>query len=595
MSDVLAEGAAIQMEGAAIHICAAAFRRIHSVVLACILMGDFAGAFAVGQGKSDVLANFNRIYVRCSRDGVAVQTQLHVVRRCPCAGKRHILGQVVVAVRRSGFQLSLGFDGRPSDILGMLAVRAGFAANGVLVRCAGVQNDLAALIHGIAALLIARKVLLIASLCVRADNGDGCAVRGSSVCGHADFRAGLQALCANLDGGTTIVQIDIVLLTATVISIVSDLRIARHGKVLSAHKHTAALRSAVVADRAAVHVEGACCIHTAALRSAVAGDTAAIHVEGAAVRRTHAAAAATHRVAGDAAAVHVEGAVLHIHAAAACIGFVGDLADLIAGMAVGQGKGYAVVHGDDVLPVCAGDAVAVQAEHHAVRGLPCFVFGKRHIVGQVVVTGLVDASQFRRRVDCRPALMGMAGQVLIRRQCDLFGRPLQNGDHLLRTGEGGLLVLRQGVVGLIGFGRSKAGALPRLAVHAVQFRRVRQIVDHRLHVGHGLVLLYSRDLPLFFLFRRLIFLLRFRRLVLLLRFRRLVLLLRFRRLIFLLRFPVCRVCRFLHGRGRLCRPLRLLCQRRRGQQRQAQGQRHETAQKTLLHRSPPVRFRLRPN
>ena len=90
----------------------------------------------------------------------------------------------------------------------------------------------------------------------------------------------------------------------------------------------------------------------------------------------------------------------------------------------------------------------------------------------------------------------------------------------------------------------------------------------RLHIGHGLVLLYSRDLPLFFLFRR---------------------------LIFLLRFPVCRVCRFLHGRGRLCRPLRLLCQRRRWQQRQAQGQRHETAQDTLLHRSPPVRFLLCPN
>ena len=360
MSDVLAEGAAIQMEGAAIHICAAAFRRIHSAALAFILMGDFAGAFAVGQGKSDVLVNFNRIYVRCSRDGVAVQTQLHAVRRFPCAGKRHILGQVVVAVRRSGFQLSLGFDGRPSDILGMLAVRAGFAANGVLVRCAGVQNDLAALIHGIAALLIARKVLLIASLCVRADNGDGCAVRGSSVCGHADFRAGLQALCANLDGGTTIVQIDIVLLTGTVISIVSDLRIARHGKVLSAHKHTAALRSAVVADRAAVHVEGACCIHAAALRlGAVAGDTAAIHVEGAAVRRTHAAAAATHRVAGDAAAVHVEGAVLHIHAAAACIGFVGDLADLIAGMAVGQGEGDTSIDLNCFLAVRAGDAVSV--------------------------------------------------------------------------------------------------------------------------------------------------------------------------------------------------------------------------------------------
>ena len=177
-----------------------------------------------------------------------------------------------------------------------------------------------------------------------------------------------------------------------------------------------------------------------------------------------------------------------------------------------------------------------------------------------------------------------------RRQCDLFGRPLQNGDHLLRTGEGGLLVLRQGVVGLIGFGRGKAGALSRRIVHAVQFGCVRQSVDHRLHIGHGLVLLYGRILLLFFLFRGLIFLLRFRRLIFLLRLPRLVLLLRFRRLALLLRFPVCRVCRLPHSRGRLRRPLRLLRQRRRGQQRQAQGQRHETTQDTLLHRFPPLVF-----
>ena len=103
----------------------------------------------------------------------------------------------------------------------------------------------------------------------------------------------------------------------------------------------------------------------------------------------------------------------------------------------------------------------------------------------------------------------------------------------------------------------------------------------RLHIGHGLVLLYSRVLLLFFLLRRL---------VLPLRFRRLALLLRGRRLLLLLRFPVCRVCRFLHSRGRLRRPLRLLRQRRRGQQRQAQGQRHETTQDTLLHRFPPLVF-----
>ena len=151
-----------------------------------------------------------------------------------------------------------------------------------------------------------------------------------------------------------------------------------------------------------------------------------------------------------------------------------------------------------------------------------------------------------------------------------------------------------------------AGGLKRLVdrhgiliVHAVQFRRVRQSVDHRLQVGHGHVLLCGRVLLLFFLFRglalllrsrRLVFLLRGRRLIFLLRFHRLIFLLRFRRLVFLLRFPVCRVCRFPHGRGRLRRPLRLRRQRRRGKQRQAQGQRHETTQDTLLHRFPPLVF-----
>ena len=177
--------------------------------------------------------------------------------------------------------------------------------------------------------------------------------------------------------------------------------------------------------------------------------------------------------------------------------------------------------------------------------------------------------------------------VSARRQCRRLAEPGGQCLQLLRVFQLCLLSLGQGFIIRV------AGGLKRLVdrhgiriVHAVQFGCVRQSVDHRLHIGHGLVLLCGRILLLFFLFRRL---------VLLLRFRRLIFLLRFHRLVFLLRFPVRRVCRFLHGRGRLRRPLRLLCQRRRGQQRQAQGQRHETAQDTLLHRSPPVRFLLCPN
>ena len=151
--------------------------------------------------------------------------------------------------------------------------------------------------------------------------------------------------------------------------------------------------------------------------------------------------------------------------------------------------------------------------------------------------------------------------MLARRQRLKLAEPVGQRRQLLRVFQLCLLSLGQGVIIRV------AGGLKRLVdrhgiriVHAVQFRRVRQSVDHRLHGGHVLVLLCGRVLLLFFLFRG---------------------------LVFLLRFPVRRVCRFLHGRGRLCRPLRLLCQRRRGKQRQAQGQRHETAQDTLLHRFPP--------
>ena len=169
-------------------------------------------------------------------------------------------------------------------------------------------------------------------------------------------------------------------------------------------------------------------------------------------------------------------------------------------------------------------------------------------------------------------------RAALRQRGHLRIEPVGQRLQLLRVFQLCLLFLGQGVIIRVTGGLKRlVDRVQRLVVHAVQFRRVRQSVDHRLHIGHGLVLLYSRVLLLFFLFRRL------------------ALLLRFRGLILLLHFPVCRVCRFLHGRGRLRRPLRLLCQRRRGQQRQARGQRHETAQDTLLHRSPPVRFLLCPN
>ena len=293
-------------------------------------------------------------------------------------------------------------------------------------------------------------------------------------------------------------------------------------------------------------------------------------------------------VAGDVAAVQIEGAEHH-HAAASLLGFVRDRTGRAA---VGEGEGFALVHLNNINTCCSRrDAVAVEAEHHAVLRMPGFTHFD--IFHEVVVaarpqTGYTHGtcpSHIIVILVIRTACAADGVLVSARRQCRRLAEPGGQCLQLLRVFQLCLLSLGQGFIIRV------AGGLKRLVdrhgiriVHAVQRLRVRQSVDHRLHGGHGL--LCGRVLLLFFLLRRL---------ALLLRFHRLTLLLRGRRLVFLLRFPVCRVCRFLHGRGRLRRPLRLRRQRRRGQQRQAQGQRHETAQDTLLHRFPPVRFFLCPN
>ena len=414
---------------------------------------------------------------------------------------------------------------------------------------------------------------------------------------RGDVYAGGAVQRADDLDGLVAVQIDIAHCIVFVL-ITGNVHLAGNGEdAVLADIHTTAVIPArgiqIVGNAAAVHIEGAFCIniHAAAPRTggSIAGDLTAVHIKYGAffpVVKTY-AAAPLGAVSGDAAAVHIEESY-DIYAAAIHALGVGDLAAaLAAALAVAEGECIAFTDIDGIANAIHRDVAAVQAEHHAVDGVPSAP--DRHRLLQEVVSCLGDLIQTGNAHPALPigesvgvvragavAADGVIGMLRPRRQCDLFGRPLQNGDHLLRTGEGGLLFLRQGVVGLIGLGRGKAGALPRLAVHAVQFRRVRQSVDHRLHLGHGL--LCGRVLLLFFLFRRL---------ALLLRFHRLILLLRFRRLAFLLHFPVCRVCRFLHGRGRLRRPLCPLRQRRRGQQRQAQSQRHETAQDTLLHRFPP--------
>ena len=288
-------------------------------------------------------------------------------------------------------------------------------------------------------------------------NGEIVAGVGGHVSSHTDYGVGCQTVLTDGEGLQALIderEKDIVRISV-LSRVAGDVHGAGDGESSAfAHIHATAvvdtfrIADRVLGDAAAGHSERAVHIHAAAKAAAagglVVGDLTAIHIKYGVFNRpfnTY-AAAIYGAVPGDAAAVHIKCAV-HIHAAAGAVA-VRDLARTAAALAVAEGEGDAVVHGDDVKVATRLDALAVEAQHHAVRGLPCFVFGKRHIVGQVVVTGLVDASQFRRRADCRPVVMvRMTGQVLIRRQRDLFGRPLQNGDHLLRTGEGGLLVLRQ--------------------------------------------------------------------------------------------------------------------------------------------------------
>ena len=163
----------------------------------------------------------------------------------------------------------------------------------------------------------------------------------------------------------------------------------------------------VAGDGAAVHIECAAHTHAAAAARYVVGDLAAVHIEYAAFADIHAAAGYSFSaliVAGDAAAVHIECAA-HTHTGEVVrfigldIKAVGDLTLFSRRFAVGQGKGPVGLHDDGVNISIRRDAVAVQAQHHAVCGRPCC--GKRHIAGQVVVARLGD---FIQTVNARPCL-----------------------------------------------------------------------------------------------------------------------------------------------------------------------------------------------
>ena len=164
------------------------------------------------------------------------------------------------------------------------------------------------------------------------------------------------------------------------------------GNLAAGHRERVADRryaALVVRDRAAGHLERCCCAAGTIKLHADAGvvvDLAAVHIErccyASAAVKIHAAA-----VAGDGAAVHIERLpAAYIHAPI-CTAF-----DLAGALAVGQGQTPAVngIDANHTLPVCACDAVTVQAErdiasdHNSAFGSSSLIAGEIEVTAQIV-------------------------------------------------------------------------------------------------------------------------------------------------------------------------------------------------------------------
>ena len=215
-----------------------------------------------------------------------------------------------------------------------------------------------------------------------------------------DLRVLAQLQCA------AVVHIDGTALTAGDHAIAHDVAAGHGERTAGAHIHAAAVpdahvaahaaRAAVIADAAAVHVEGAVVQNAAAVLHndadaalvAVAVDMARVHVERAVVVHTAAVRADT---ADDGAHIQVERAVIADAVAPIRLG-VGrhQCADVVVlapfAAAVGQAERHAGVHRDDIKAAARDDAVAVGTQHGALLGLPRLAEG--HVPGQVIVARL---------------------------------------------------------------------------------------------------------------------------------------------------------------------------------------------------------------
>ena len=205
-----------------------------------------------------------------------------------------------------------------------------------------------------------------------------------------------------------------------------------HGELAPVDHTAAALKGyGVLADLTLVQVEFAipADIHTAAATVAavldigrVAGDLAAVHIERSSGNGHSAAIAAG--MAGDAAAPQVEGGVVeviafsipadaHTFARSLLAPVILAVGHRAVTLAIRQVEGTAVVHLDHaaLVAVFADDAVSVQAQLHAVLGLPT-VTGSTvfhlHVVQQVVIARFGDGLQ---AADARPCRLIVVGKV----------------------------------------------------------------------------------------------------------------------------------------------------------------------------------------
>ena len=231
----------------------------------------------------------------------------------------------------------------------------------------------------------------------RAVNGNGCSANQTDIAGRAAgvnsviaFRAAVDVVCdphAAADG---------------------------HGAV---HAHAAGAKAGgvIAGDAAAVHGEaslrtiiGSHKYAAAGAGDTVAGNAAAVHGEAASVFYPYAAAVRV-VVSGDAAAIHGEAAD-HLDAATYCV--AASVGDFTAPLAVGQDEIDAVAYGDRTRTGCAGDGMTVQAEERVGRGLPNVPAAERHVVGQVVISAILDGGQLLRRADRLPGLVCVAAAIM---------------------------------------------------------------------------------------------------------------------------------------------------------------------------------------